>query len=210
MSCLAEPPTLPSEMAEMTRDLMAHHKTTPPGTKTARPGYCVDVAHGYADANKHVVYDHFGLMQAAAAMTSEVHLKNTDAHYNSTFGFSESDRKRGIIDIPAVRAFYEQHAAELPVKTLIGYLEIGGPKLGRDYSDGQLEAMLRESLQYLRQTWESKNPAEVRPVAAAAAPARVEPHRVDPMPTQPLLPSSKSPRRSCAPICSTSSITSPA
>jgi ribulose-phosphate 3-epimerase len=150
MSCLAEPPTLPDEMAAMQRELQAHHASHP---GSARPGYCVDVAHGYADASKQVICDHFALMRAGLAMTSEVHLKNTDAIYNSTFGFTPADVDRGIIDVPAVRKFYADHADQLPVTTLIGYLEVGGPKLGRDYSDEHLGDVLRQSLQHLRKTW---------------------------------------------------------
>ena len=37
---------------------------------------------------------------------------------------------------------------------IIGYFEINGPKTGRDYSDYRLEEMLRESLRYLRDTFQ--------------------------------------------------------
>lgn len=163
MSCLAEPPTLPDEMVRMARELCDYHLANP---ATARPGYCVDVAHGYVDLGRRVVCGNFELMRAGLPLTCEVHLKNTDAIYDSTFGFTESDRQRGIIDITAVRGFYERHAAELPVRKLIGYLEIGGPKLGRDYSDEQLGSMLRESLQHLRRTWESPRAAAALRVGA--------------------------------------------
>ena len=166
MSCLAEPPTLPGEMAEMGRELGEYHRAHP---GTARPGYCLDVGHGYVDVHRRVVCDHFELMQAGLALTCEVHLKNTDAIYNHTFGFDAADRQRGIIDVPAVREFYRRHAAELPVSTLIGYLETGGPKLGRDYSDSQLGPLLRESLQYLRRTWECPGPG-VSPPAVVLPP----------------------------------------
>ncbi len=161
MSCLAEPPTLPEEMADFTRKLMDYHRAHP---GTAMPGYCIDIAHGYVDACRHVVNDHFELMRSGLPMTSEVHLKNTDAIYNATFGFGEADRKRGQIDIGAVRAFYETHAAELPVQTLVGYLEVGGPKLGRDFSDEQLGPMLRESLRYLQKAWVNRDVEEAAAV----------------------------------------------
>jgi hypothetical protein len=39
---------------------------------------------------------------------------------------------------------------------LIGYLEIGGPKRGRDYADDKLEEALRVSLRHLRQTFRNE------------------------------------------------------
>ncbi len=166
MSCLAEPPTLPQEIREMGDSLMDHHRSN---TKTTSPiGYCVDIAHGYADREGAIVHDHFELMEAALPFTTEIHLKNTDALYNSTFGFTESEREKGIIDVPGVRQFYRNHAGELPVKDLIGYLEIGGPKLGRDYSDPELEESLRESLRFLRENFVAEGQAgtPARPLPA--------------------------------------------
>ncbi len=151
MSCVAEPPTLPEEMRQFSDELTMYHAAH--AATTARPGYCVDIAHGYANAQKQIIDDHFALMEAAIPLTCEVHLKNTDASYDSTFGFTTADRARGVIDVAAVRKFYADRASSLPVQTLVGYLEIGGPKLGRDYSDPRLEGMLRESLQHLKATW---------------------------------------------------------
>jgi ribulose-phosphate 3-epimerase len=156
MSCLAEPPTLPDEITSLATELRAHHAASP--HSRAKPGYCIDVAHGYADAGKRILHDHFSLMRAALPWTCEIHLKNTDNLYNSTFGFTPADLDRGIIDIPAIRDFYLQNASSLPINQLVGYLEIGGPKLGRDYSDPQLEPQLRQSLQYLKSTWLQDSP----------------------------------------------------
>jgi len=61
----------------------------------------------------------------------ELHLKNTDAMYDKTFGFRADERKKGIVDVAAVRTWLQSKASLLPVKSIIGYLEIGGPKLGR-------------------------------------------------------------------------------
>jgi ribulose-phosphate 3-epimerase len=163
MSCIAEPPTLPDEIIAMAQELHTYHLAHP---GTARPGYCIDIAHGYADSDRKVVHDHFALMQVGLPYTSEVHLKNTDALYNATFGFSEADRQRGIVDVSAVRAFYARHSSDLPVHELIGYLEIGGPKLGRDYSDGHLGPVLRASLKHLREAWEIASPNVLTPCAA--------------------------------------------
>ena len=49
-----------------------------------------------------------------------------------------------------------------PLTEVVGYLKIGGPKLGRDYSDPRLEASLRASLRYLRETWPIRVNAQAR------------------------------------------------
>ncbi len=167
MSCLAEPPTLPEEIRALGEELAAYRRRHP---ETAAAGYCVDIAHGYADQEKVVRSDHWELMTAALPWTSELHLKNTDTRYDSTFGFSAAEQERGIIDVPAVRAFYLANAASLPVDELVGYLEIGGPKLGRDYSDHRLEEHLRVSLRHLKATW---TPAVATPAAFTPSPVTV-------------------------------------
>ena len=84
-----------------------------------------------------------------------VHLKNTDARFDSTFGFTAAERQRGIIQVETFRDLLLANADRLPVKEVIGYLEVAGPKLGRDYSDHKLEGLLRESLRHLRETFRS-------------------------------------------------------
>jgi hypothetical protein len=42
-----------------------------------------------------------------------------------------------------------RRAAYWPVREVVGYLEIGGPKLGRDYSDYKLERQLEESIAHI-------------------------------------------------------------
>ncbi len=150
MSCLAEPPTLPDEIRAMADELVEFHQSHP---QTAAIGYCVDVAHGYADAAGQVVWDNMQLFEAALPYARSIHLKNTDRLFDATFGFSEAERARGIVDIEAVRELLLARANSLPVRELVGYLEINGPKTGRDYSDGRLEEMLRQSLRYLRDTF---------------------------------------------------------
>ncbi len=151
MSALAEPPTMPDEIRAMGTELCSFVAANP--GRTANFGYCVDVAHGYADAERRVRWNHLQLFEATFPWLQCIHLKNTDAHYDATFGFSEAERARGIIDIPAARDLLLRNAHLLPVREVVGYLEIGGPKLGRDYSDPRLEASLRASLRYLRETW---------------------------------------------------------
>lgn len=155
MSCLAEPPTLPEEMKAYMEAVL------PPANGVARAGYCMDISHGYANAQKQVICDPMALMRAALPYTNEIHLKNTDALFNSTFGFGPAEREKGIINVAAFRDLMLSEAQTLPVDTMIGYLEIGGPKLGRDYSDGDLERNLRESLAHLKEAWLTDKPAAV-------------------------------------------------
>jgi sugar phosphate isomerase/epimerase len=151
MSCLAEPPTLPDEMCAVAEELVAYHAVHP--NRTSAVGYCVDVAHGYADQDGRVVWDNMQLLQAALPYTQALHLKNTDRLFDVTFGFAPEERERGIVKVEAVRDLVLANANAIPTTELVGYLEIGGPKLGRDYSDLKLERMLRESLRYLRGVW---------------------------------------------------------
>ncbi len=146
MSCLAEPPTLPDEIVYMARTLEAHHREHPQSVPT---GFCVDVSHGYADGNGTVRHSPVALLETALPYLAEIHLKNTDSLFNSTFGFTKEERRRGIVDVDEVAHVLVRNADRLPVEEVTGYLEIGGPKLGRDYSDKQVEGMLRESLQFL-------------------------------------------------------------
>lgn len=149
MSCLAEPPTLPEEMAAYIEPLRAHRETHP---DSARPGLCADTSHGYADAEGVVRYTHMELLEASLPYVTELHVKNTDEMFDSTFGFTPEERGRGIVDLAAVRALLEENANRLPQREIIAYLEIGGPKLGRDYSDPLLERHLRESLRHMAET----------------------------------------------------------
>jgi ribulose-phosphate 3-epimerase len=150
MSCLAEPPTLPEEIVMMAEELAAFHGAHP---NTVPVGYCADASHGYVNQGGAVVYDNLHLLKVALPYLYEVHLKNTDALFNTTFGFSDKEFSRGIVDVPAVRALLRGNAGLIPVQEIVGYLEIGGPKIGRDYTDPLLEVSLRESLQYLQKTF---------------------------------------------------------
>jgi sugar phosphate isomerase/epimerase len=150
MSCLAEPPMLPAEVRRMGEELNAYHRDTP-GTVPA--GFCADTSHGWADENRTVRHTHLELFEAALPWLVELHLKNTDALFNSTFGFSGEESARGIVDLAAFRDLLLEKADLLPVRRLTAYLEIGGPKLGRDYSDIQLEKNLRASLRHCREVF---------------------------------------------------------
>lgn len=166
MSCLAEPPTLPAEMTAMAAELMAYHDEH--AGDTARIGYCFDISHGYVDETRRVRHTSMELLDAALPYITELHLKNTDALHESTFGFTPADRERGIIEVEAFRDRLLANSGRLPVRDLVGYFEIGGPKLGRDYSDRDLEMALRISIRYLRQAFATSQ----ADLDVAAAPER--------------------------------------
>ena len=152
MSCLAEPPTLPDEIRGVAEELLAHHRQHP--NQTASFGYCLDVGHGYVDRDFKLVWDNYQLLEATLPYLREMHLKNTDPHFEAVFGFSPAEREKGIIQVEAIRDYLVQNADVIPVKELTGYLELGGPKRGRDYSDIGLEEELRVSLRHLRDTFQ--------------------------------------------------------
>jgi ribulose-phosphate 3-epimerase len=152
MSCLAEPPTLPGEIQSVAEELLAHHHQHP--DQTASFGYCVDIAHGYVDGDFNLVWDNHQLLEATLPYVREIHLKNTDRHFDAVFGFSPAEREKGITHVEPIRDYLMQNADVIPVEELIGYLELGGPKRGRDYSDAKLEGELRVSLRHLRETFQ--------------------------------------------------------
>jgi len=174
MSSLAEPPTLPEEIREMAEELMAHHRATPGTTPI---GYCADVSHGYADRDGAVRHTHLELLEATFPWLAELHLKNTDGRFGATFGFSEEERARGVVDLRAVRDLLHAHADRIPVRELVAYLEGGGPKLGRDYSDHALEEQLRASLRHVKAVFEEAPSTRApRPAkSVSVAPVQIAP-----------------------------------
>jgi ribulose-phosphate 3-epimerase len=100
-----------------------------------------------------VVHSHLDLFVAGLPMMCEFHFKNTDAVYGSTFGFNAEERKKGVVDLAAFKALCDRHAGAWPVDDVVGYLEIMGPKIGRDYSDPHLGAELRASLRAIKEVF---------------------------------------------------------
>ena len=148
MSCLAEPPTTPAEMRHYIGEMQADHAAHPGETV---PAYlCGDISHGLCDADKKVIHSNIDLFLAGLPMMCEFHFKNTDTIYSSTFGFNDEENKRGIVDLREIRRLCDQHAKDWPVNDVVGYLEIGGPKTGRDYTDPHLGRELRASLRAVK------------------------------------------------------------
>jgi ribulose-phosphate 3-epimerase len=168
MSCLAEPPTLPAEVEEIAEELLAYHHAKP--GETATIGYCFDISHGYLDGNRQVQHSNTQMLLATLPYVTELHLKNTDKMLESTFGFTDAELQRGSVDVEQIRDLLLENAGLLPVDKLIGYLEIGGPKLGRDYTDCLLEERLRSSLRHLRRAF-VHGESEKKPTPAVLVPA---------------------------------------
>ena len=148
MSSLFEPPSTPDEIDEY-MDVLYHFHAS--HRESSVPVYlCSDITHGVANANKEIMHDNISLFKHALPKSVEFHFKNTDAIYNSTFGFSEAECAKGIIRLGEIRDILDSYEPQFPMKEMTGYLEIGGPKLGRDYSDLHLEKALRESLRAIQ------------------------------------------------------------
>lgn len=147
MSCLAEPPTSPAECDRIMADLDTRRRAAP----GAVPVYfCGDISHGYADADGRVVHDNWSFFEGQIPHMCEFHFKNTDAIFNSTFGFNAEERRRGIIDLARLRRLIDDNASRFPVDNVTGYLEMNHIKFGRDYTDNKVGTVLRDSLAALR------------------------------------------------------------
>lgn len=149
MSCSAEPPTTAAEIRSLMEDFAAFHAANP---GTTVPVYlCGDISHGLADESKHVLEGNIELFEAGIPWMCEFHLKNTDANFGSTFGFGPEERARGIVDLSSIFALARSRSADWPLRRVVAYLEIGGPKLGRDWSDKLLGRQLEESLLHAKE-----------------------------------------------------------
>ncbi|MDR1282604.1 MAG: TIM barrel protein [Opitutaceae bacterium] len=148
MSCLAEPPSTPDEIRTMMETAAAYHCAH---YDTTVPVYlCGDISHGVADRDRKVVHGNLELFEFSIPWMAEFHFKNTDAIFNSTFGFNKEERARGIVDLGEILRRIERSADRWPVDDIVGYLEISGPKIGRDYSDYRLGNELRASLRAIK------------------------------------------------------------
>jgi ribulose-phosphate 3-epimerase len=147
MSSLYELPSTPEEIRGICEEFTAYHAAHPDDTVPLQ--LCGDISHGIADADGRVIHDNWSLFEMQIPWMREFHFKNTDAIFSSTFGFDPSERARGIVDLGRLKGLINANASRFPCGEVTGYLEIGGPKLGREYSDRHLERMLVESIQAL-------------------------------------------------------------
>lgn len=148
MSSTWEFPSTPAQLARLTSELDPVHVHDPDGTV---PVYlCADISHGLADEQRRVLHDNWTMFELEIPWMWEFHFKNTDAIFNSTFGFSEAEQARGIVGLERISAILERNASRFSTPSPIGYLELPGPKLGREYTDVLLKGELVESLAALR------------------------------------------------------------
>ena len=159
MSSLFEYPSTPDEVEAVVTEIAPFHAANPDTTVPLL--LCADISHGVADAERRVVHDNWTLFEREIPWMREFHFKNTDAIFDSTFGFDAAERERGIVDLRRLKALIASHAHRFPAADVIGYLEIGGPKLGREYADRHLERMLVDSIQALKAVF--SNGEEMRP-----------------------------------------------
>ena len=148
MSSLYEVPSTPDEIRTIAEEVCAYHASH--ASTTVPLLLCGDISHGVADAEGRVIHDNWSLFEMQIPWMREFHFKNTDAIFNSTFGFGPAEREKGIVDLRRLRSLIDANAARFPSAEITGYLEIPGPKLGRDYTDHHLERMLVESIQALK------------------------------------------------------------
>jgi len=97
-----------------------------------------------------VIHDNWSLFEYQIPYMAEFHFKNTDARFGSTFGFSPEELPSGIVDLSRLREIVERNRDKFPQEQVVGYLELGGPKLGRDYSDHLLRDKIVDTVAYIR------------------------------------------------------------
>jgi sugar phosphate isomerase/epimerase len=151
MSSTWEYPSTPEQVREMTAVFDSAHADNPDDSVPLY--FCGDISHGVADEQKRVVHDNWTMFELEIPWMWEFHFKNTDAIFNSTFGFSPAERTRGIVDLGKLKALLDRNAARFPTDEVTGYLELPGPKLGREYTDRLLRGQLVESLGALREVF---------------------------------------------------------
>jgi hypothetical protein len=148
MSSVFEYPALPEDLRAMADGLAPFLAENPDTTVPLL--ICADISHGIADAAGNVVHNNWSLFEQEIPWMWEFHFKNTDAIFDATFGFSAEERGRGIVDLGRLKALIERNQHRFPRQEITGYLEINGPKTGRDYADHHLEGMLVQSLEAVK------------------------------------------------------------
>ena len=151
MSSVWEYPSTPEQVREMTAIFDSTHAAAP--SETVPVYFCGDISHGVADERERVIHDNWMMFELEIPWMWEFHFKNTDSIFNSTFGFGRDEQLHGIVDLRKIKSLLEKNAGRFPAHDVIGYLELPGPKLGRDYSDGLLRGQLEESLSALREVF---------------------------------------------------------
>ena len=107
MSCAAEPPTSVDEIRHMMTELNDFHRQN---SDTTVPFYlCGDISHGWVGPDREIISTNYELFEAALPWMCEFHYKNTDRYFESTFGFSEEEQQRGIVDLNRITRIVGEH-----------------------------------------------------------------------------------------------------
>ena len=154
MSSVWEYPSTPDEVRRIATELDPFLAANPESTVPLL--LCGDISHGVADADGKVVHDNWSLFELEIPWMWEFHFKNTDAIFDATFGFGPEERTRGIVDLSRLKQLIDRNAGRFPTEAVTGYLELSGPKVGREYSDPQLERMLVQSLEALKAVFDGE------------------------------------------------------
>jgi ribulose-phosphate 3-epimerase len=154
MSSIWEYPSTPDEVRRVATELDPFRAANPESTVPLH--LCADISHGVADAEGRVLHDNWSLFEMEIPWMREFHFKNTDRIFNSTFGFAPDEQARGIVDLPRLKQLIDRNTKRFPTRAVTGYLELSGPKVGREYSDPQLERMLVQSLEALRAVFDGE------------------------------------------------------
>ncbi len=148
MSSMAEPPSSPEEISFFMKELNLFYSEN---IEKAIPAYfCGDISHGVANEQKKIIYSNMELFKLEIPSMVEFHFKNTDSIFNKTFGFSPEEQKVGIINLKEIKKIIDDNQDKWPVEEVVGYLEMGGPKLGRDYTDNHLGDELTQSVKAIK------------------------------------------------------------
>ena len=148
MSSSHEWPTTPDEIKSLAEELGEYHNSRP---ETTVPFYFLgDTSHGFANSEKVEVHSNYEIFESAIPYMCEFHFKNTDSIFEETFGFCEKERERGSVDLERFREIIFRNRDLWPVEEVVGYLELPGPKFGRDYSDPLLESQVTASVEALQ------------------------------------------------------------
>jgi hypothetical protein len=151
MSCTGEPPSFPDEILSLMQTFENYHKQNP--STTVPLYFCGDIGHGVADQHGKVLHGNLELFELEIPYMVEFHFKNTDEIFHSTFGFSQEEMERGIINLEDIKKIITQNAHKWPVDEVVGYLELDGLKRGRDYTDLILGKALTDSLTVLKKVF---------------------------------------------------------
>jgi hypothetical protein len=147
MSSSHEWPTTPAEIRALAEELGEYHRSHEESTV---PFYILgDVSHGFVDRERALVHSNYEVFESAIPFMCEFHFKNTDRIFHSTFGFSGDEGEKGAVDLARFRDIIFRNKERWPVEEVVGYLELPGPKFGRDYSDPLLEEQLTSSIETL-------------------------------------------------------------